>query len=380
MRLSRRMLLRQVGAGAAAGAGLARTSLFLHASEPSPGPHAEGPVRLHLNENALGASPKAAGAIRDGGAIAAHRYPGSQEESLRSRLADFHAVSPGRVVLGSGSSEILRMAAAAFSGSGRKVIVALPTFDAISDAARRAGTEVVSVPLRSDHAHDLDEMLARTGADTGLVYLCNPNNPTGSLTRRGDLETFLNRLPPTAYVLMDEAYHHYVSGSSEYTSFLDRPVDNARLIVARSFSTIHGLAGLRIGYAVTHADTARLLAACRVPDSVSGVAATAAVAALEDRVHVRMCANRNADDRQEFCNQANARMLKTVDSHANFVMLNTGRPAVSIVDHFATNRVLVAGPFHGYEKYIRVSLGTPVEMRDFWRVWDLLPLMRDMTM
>ena len=87
-------------------------------------------------------------------------------------------------------------------------------------------------------------------------------------------------------------------------------------------------------------------------------------------MHVRTSANRNADDRQEFCNQANARMLRTIDSHANFVMLNTGRPAASIVDHFATNRVLVAGPFHGYEKYIRVSLGTPAEMREFWRVWD----------
>jgi histidinol-phosphate aminotransferase len=374
------MLLRQVGAGAAAGVGLPRTSLLLSAIEPSPGEHAEGPVRLHLNENAWSASPKATSAIRDGGATAANRYPGAQEESLRSRLADLHAVSPGQVVLGCGSSEILRMAATAFSGSGRKVIVALPTFESISDAARRAGTEVVSVPLRSDHAHDLDEMLARTGADTGLVYVCNPNNPTGSLTRRRDLERFLQRLPTTAYVLMDEAYHHYVSGSSEYGSFLDHPVDNPRLVVVRSFSTIHGLAGLRIGYAVASADTARLLAACRVPDSVSGVAAMAAIAALDDTVHVRTSASRNADDRQEFCNQANARMLRTIDSHANFVMLNTGRPAVSIIDHFATNRVLVAGPFHGYEKYIRVSLGTPAEMREFWRVWGLLPLVHGMTM
>jgi histidinol-phosphate aminotransferase len=156
---------------------------------------------------------------------------------------------PQQVIIGCGSSEILRMAAIAFSGSGKKVILAHPTFELMAESARRAGAQIISVPLRSDYSHDLDNALSHADATTGLVYICNPNNPTGSLTRRQDLEAFLRELPSTAYVLMDEAYHHYVGGSPEYASFIDRPVDDPRIVVARTFSTIYGLAGVRIGYA-----------------------------------------------------------------------------------------------------------------------------------
>src|SRR5205085_8994044 len=126
-------------------------------------------------------------------------------------------------------------------------------------------------------------------------------------------------------------------------------------------------------YAITAPATARLLTARRVTDGVGGAAALAAMAALDDGEHVRTSARRNTDERQEFCNQANARMLRTVDSHANFVMLNTGQPAAVMVEHFKKNDVLVAGPFEGFDRHVRVSIGTPAAMREFWRVWDLMP-------
>jgi len=383
MRFSRRTLLRQIGVGATAGVGLPplARALSWHASDPvPPDPRAGGSVRLHLNENAYGPSAKAIDAIRDGAASVASRYPDTQEESLRSKLAGLHRVMPQQVIIGCGSSEILRMAAIAFSGSGKKVILAHPTFELMAESARRAGAQIISVPLRSDYSHDLDNALSHADATTGLVYICNPNNPTGSLTRRQDLEAFLRELPSTAYVLMDEAYHHYVGGSPEYASFIDRPVDDPRIVVARTFSTIYGLAGVRIGYAIAAPETARLLAAERLRDDVSSVATVAASAALDGVEHVRASARRNQDDRQEFCNQANARMLRTIDSHTNFVMLNVSRPAAEAVAHFKRNGVLVAGPFPVFDKYIRVSLGTPGEMREFWRVWDLLPARHGMTM
>ena len=383
MRISRRTLLRQVGAGATAGVGLPSLARALsgHVSDPvARGPRAGGSVRLHLNENAYGPSAKAIAAIRDGAASVASRYPDTQEESLRSKLAGLHRVMPEQVIVGCGSSEILRMAAIAFSGSGKKVILAHPTFELMAECARRAGAQIISVPLRSDYSHDLDNALSHADATTGLVYICNPNNPTGSLTRRQDLEAFLRELPSTAYVLIDEAYHHYVGGSPAYASFIDRPVDDPRIVVARTFSTIYGLAGVRIGYAIAAPETARLLAAERLRDDVSSVATAAAGAALDDLEHVRASARRNQDDRQEFCNQANARMLRTIDSHTNFVMLNVSRPAAEAVAHFKRNGVLVAGPFPVFDKYIRVSLGTPGEMREFWRVWDLLPGRHGMTM
>jgi histidinol-phosphate aminotransferase len=172
-------------------------------------------------------------------------------------------------------------------------------------------------------------------------------------------------------VLVDEAYHHYVGDSADYASFIDRRVDDSRVIVTRSFSKIYGLAGLRVGYAVAAAHTAGVLAPRTLSDGVNVVAARAAAAALDDTEYVRTSVNRNTDDRQEFFNQATARMLRP-DSVTNFVMLDTGRGAVEVVEHFRNHGILVSGPFQGFDQNIRVSLGTPRDMREFWRVWDLI--------
>jgi len=380
MRFSRRTLLRRIGAGAAISAGLpslAEASLGIapvFGWGPSGASGPDGPIRLSRNENAYGPSANVIAMMREAALHAASRYPEAKAEALRNKIASLHAVTPEQVILGCGSGEILRMAADAFAGSRGKVVVSLPTFELMAACARHAGAEVVAVPLSRDYSHDLDAMLACSDATTGLVYVCNPNNPTGSLTRRQDLETFLGRLPATAYVLIDEAYHHYVGGSSDYASFIDRPVNDSRVIVSRSFSKIYGLAGVRVGYAVAAPETAHLLASYRLPDGVNVVAATAAITALDDAEHVRMSARRNADDRQEFFNQVIARMLRAIDSHTNFVMLDTQRPAVEVIEHFTRNSVLVSPPFPSFDKHIRVSLGTPAEMREFWRVWDLMPI------
>ncbi len=265
------------------------------------------------------------------------------------------------------------MAVDAFVGPGKKLIAAVPTFHAIGVAARRVDAEILAVPLKKDYSHDLESMLARSDGSTGLIYLCNPNNPTGTLTRRRDLESFIRRLPAAIPVLIDEAYHHYVGESSDYASFIDRPIDHDRLIVARSFSKIYGLAGLRIGYAIAAPRTARLMAAHGLPDNLNVVGAATAVAALDDVEHVRVCRSRNTDDRQEFFNQANARMLRWIDSQANFVMLHAARPAVEVIEHFRAHEILVGGPIPTFDKSIRVSLGAAAEMREFWRLWDLMP-------
>jgi histidinol-phosphate aminotransferase len=277
------------------------------------------------------------------------------------------------VVLGCGSSEILGMAVAAFAGPQKRIVAALPTFDAIASHARRAGSEIVAVPLCKDWSHDVTAMAARIDASVGLVYICNPNNPTGSLTRRQDLERMIGSLPPHVFVVIDEAYHDYVGRSADYTSFIDRRVDDPRVIVLRSFSKMHGLAGLRIGYAVSSAATIQALASHGLADGVNALAVRGAAAALEDAEHVRRSAEANDNDRQEFLNEANARMVRSVDSLTNFVMINAGRAAAPVVEHFAAHGILVSGPVPGFDHYLRVSLGTAAEMREFWRVWDSQP-------
>jgi histidinol-phosphate aminotransferase len=319
-----------------------------------------------------GPSPAALAAIRATAASAASRYPDIEADALRRRIAVAHRVAPEQVVLGCGSSEILRSAIEVFAGQGKKILVARPVFESIEGWAGRAGAQVVGVPLNREYAHDVGAMLARVDADTGLVYVCNPHNPTGRITRRADLETFIRKLPPGVVVLIDEAYHHYVGDASEYSSFIDKPFDagGGRVIVTRSFSKIYGLAGLRVGYAVASAEIARVLAPQQLSSGVSAVAARAAAAALEDDGHVHTSVRRNTDDRQEFLNQATARMLRE-DSVTNFLMLDTGRSAAGVVEHFRRHNILVSD-IRGFDHHIRVALGTPAEMREFWRVWDLV--------
>ena len=369
MPISRRSALRQLGAfgGLAVAARDARAATADAKVESRNSP---GPIRLNRNESVYGPSAAVLAAIRESASSAAGRYPDIEADALRRTIAARHRVAPEQIVLGCGSSEILRSAIEVFAG-GKKLVVALPVFDAIGGWAERAGVAVVGVPVNREYAHDSGAMLARLDADTRLVYICNPHNPTGRITRRADLEAFLRKRPSQVVVLIDEAYHHYVGESPEYSSFIDKPVDDSRVIVTRSFSKIHGLAGLRVGYAVTSAEIARTLASRQLLDSVSAVAARAAVAALEDAEHLRASIARNIDDRQEFFNQATARMLRQ-DSVTNFVMLDTGRGAAEVVEHFRKHGILVAGGIQGFDRHIRVSLGTPAEMREFWRVWDLV--------
>lgn len=367
MAISRRSLLRQIGvaaAGAAAIPVLAEASMGV-----APG----GPIRLDRNENAYGPSAKAIAAMQDAVRTAASRYPDSEADALREAVARFHRVSPDQIVLGCGAGEILRAAANAFLGVRKKLIIAQPTYELMAECARAAGADVVAVPLTHDYAHDLAAMLARSDASTGLVYICNPNNPTGTLTHRRDLDTFVRQLPERAFVLIDEAYHDYIGESPDDASFVDRPIADDRVIVVRSFSTIFGLAGLRVGYAVAARQTARMLAALRLPGNVNVAAARGALAALEDTEHVRQSVERNIDDRQEFVNQCHSRMLKPIDSVTNFVMMNTGAPAIQVIEHFRKNNVLIAPPIPGFDTFIRVSLGSRADMNEFWRAWDLRP-------
>jgi histidinol-phosphate aminotransferase len=377
MEISRRTLCRRLGTSVALTLAPALAESVRAkdgvASVPASGAAASSrTIRLNGTESVYGPSKKAIAALREAvGSLGAE--PAVESELIRRKLAKVHGVVPEQVVLGCGCSEILRMAADAFVGSGKKLIVAEPTFELIGQYARRRGAEVVSVPLTRDYAHDLQAMLARSDAATGLVYICNPNNPTGTLTSRDDLEVFLRKLPATAHVLIDEAYHDYVGESSEYVSFLARPVDNRRVIVARTFSKIYGLAGMRIGYAISALQTSRLLSSHHMSDDLNVAAAMAAAAALDDPEHVRTSMNRNIDDRQEFLNQANARMLRTIDSQTNFVMVKSGRPAGEIAEHFRKHDILIGPVFPAFDKYVRVSIGTTLQMNEFWRVWDLLP-------
>jgi histidinol-phosphate aminotransferase len=266
------------------------------------------------------------------------------------------------------------MAAAAFTGPAKTLVVADPTCPLVTQYAVRGGARVVSIPLLPNHAHDLSKMLAAIDGTTGLVYVCNPNNPTGTLTRRQDLEAFLRRIPGSPAILIDEAYQDYVEQTPDTVSFLDQSFDDERLIVVRSFSKIHGMAGMRVGYAVASSRLASLAGYSALEDNVNVIAARGAAAALDDVDYVRHSAGVTTNERQEFLNQANARMLPSIDSQTNFVMLDTQRQVGRVLDYFRRHDIILAPPVPPFDTYLRISLGTPAEMDEFWRVWDLMPI------
>jgi len=395
MSLSRRTLLRNIGAGAIVGAAApalrgfplnpATEAALWGNSAPAQPARAAGtvavePVLLYRNENPYGPSEKVLAVLRES-AAAGNRYPRTEYDTLLDQLAALHKVKREQIVLGCGSGEILCMAAMAFLKPGKRLVEAAPTFPALGKLAQTAGIDVADVPLNKRYEHDLPAMLERVvsssassgSAGTGLVYIVNPNNPTGTLTPRKDLEAFIAKLPAGVTVLIDEAYHHFVSPAADYESFLDRPIGDPRIIVARTFSKIFGLAGMRIGYAVATPETAKRLAAGFPAWSVSVVSARAASAALDDVDCVRLGIQRNAADRQEFLNQANARSLHPIESQANFVMMNPQRPPDDVIKFLKERNILIGPKYPALDKYVRISLGQPGEMKIFWDAWDQMP-------
>jgi histidinol-phosphate aminotransferase len=369
--LSRRSFFKAASVSAAVAATTNFPAGMLTWAEPPREPQPGGPILLNSNENAYGPLPDVLtlpNPFRD-----ANRYPDSSADALVAKLAKMHKVKPEQIVLGCGSTEILKLAASAFTGPGRKLITANPTFEALWSYAQVTKAEIAKVDLTTTFAHHLAAMAEEAAKNGGLVYICNPNNPTASLTPRRSLENFIRELPKNVYVLMDEAYHDFVTVSGDYISFIDTPVNDDRVIVARTFSKIYGMAGLRMGYAVATPKTAKLLAEQKQQDSVNIFALRCALKSLESEDDHQMAVMRNANDRQEFMLQAAKRKLHVIPSWCNFVMMNTQRPVKTVIDHFVKNNIRIGRPFPPMDTFARISLGTPEQMKAFWAAWDKLP-------
>ena len=301
MPLSRRHFLSRVPAGVAATAVLIPTLGEAAASAAANAVAISGPILLNSNENPYGPFPSVQAAM-EAALRKANRYPDHQYRELVNRIASSNNVAPEQVILGIGSTEILKMAADAFTGPERPLIMADPTFEAVAWYAEKNGAPVIKMPLTADYAHDLDAMVAKVPKAGALNYLCNPNKPTASVTPASKIEAFVSALPPNVTVLIDEAYHHFAVGAPQYRSFLDGK--NPRVIVARTFSKVYALAGMRLGYAVSAAETVKQLRSYQTHDNVNIAVASCGVVALDDDAAMRAAVARNAADRDAFSRQA----------------------------------------------------------------------------
>ena len=387
--ISRRRFAHLLGAGAAyavAGRGTAVGSSSKAAGSALPFAGATGVVRLNSNENPYGPSPMALKAMTDAFSLA-WRYPDEYADLLLETLAKTNGVNRDQILLGDGSGEILKVCAGAFTGPmssrnnspvplarptrggaltfmpGRgKMIVADPTFEAILNHARVNGAEIVKVPLTRNFSHDLAKM--RAAASAGLIYVCNPNNPTASITPKNEIREFINNVPRQTMVLVDEAYFHYAD-SPDYESVIPMIKDHPNLIVARTFSKIYGMAGLRCGYCVAQHETIQRMRPHQVWDSVNIMALAAAVASLNDGDQVTKGRRLNSETKKYLTAELDAMGYGHIPSQANFMMIDLKRPVSSLIDALKQRGVQVGRAFPTLPNHMRVTIGKQTEMEMF---------------
>jgi histidinol-phosphate aminotransferase len=333
---------------------------------------AHRPVRLDSNENPYGPSRHAQDAMVGARAIAA-RYPDALEDRVGGALAALHGLRPENVLLGCGSGEILRMADMAFLGPGRTVVAAEPTFEAVLAYARVTRAEAVKVPLTEDFRHDLPRMAAACDGRTGLVYVCNPNNPTGTVVKRAEMAKFVESVPEDAVLLVDEAYHHFVE-DAEYASATELIPRRRNVIVVRTFSKIYGLAGMRLGYAVGPEDKIAAMRPHKTWSNANAAVLEAALASLDDADHVPKQRRLMNDTRRWLCAELRKDGRTYIPSEANFMMIDVGTDVTSVIEALRARQVFVGRRFAALPKWLRVSIGTREETTLFLETLrDVLP-------
>jgi histidinol-phosphate aminotransferase len=332
-------------------------SVVAAAARPLLAEAAPAAVRLSANENPYGPSPKALEAMR-AACARAWRYPDEAAGELIDDVSKIHGLPREWFLLGDGSSEILKLAASAWPG---KLVMAEPTFEAIGAYAKARGSPVANVPLDGMFAHDLARMQAE---DAALVYVCNPNNPTASVTPKTRMAAFLSA--SGSMVLVDEAYHHYAD-TAEYESVVPLVKTHPGLIVTRTFSKVYGMAGLRLGYAVAQPPVIEKLGAQAAWDSVNVIALAAGRASLADPAWAEQGRKRNAATRARFVAELGRRGFTVIPSQANFVMIDTRRDVKPLIASLRQRGVEVGRLFPALPKHLRVTLGRPEEMERFLR-------------
>lgn len=370
MTLSRRGFLGRVGIGAVgtvvapgiAGRGLEALVGGRAGALPLPAPR-PGVIRLDSNENPDGPAPVALRAIQDAlGDVM--RYPDDAVSLLVSAVATAHGTDPYHVRVACGSTDVLRACVHAFTSPSRGLVTGAPSYETPAEEAKLLGAPVRAVRVTPDLTLDLDAMAA-AAKGAGLVYLCNPNNPTATVLGGDLVRAFVARVgrgAPDATVLIDEAYHEYVDDPG-YTSAASLALENPRVIVARTFSKVYGMAGLRVGYALGRPMTLNVLERHLLELGVNALGAAAALASLGSKTHVSREQARNRAARDYTRKAFGALGFDTTASETNFVMVDIKRDAREFRAACRDKGVLVGRPFPPLDTHARITIGTLEEMR-----------------
>jgi histidinol-phosphate aminotransferase len=315
-------------------------------------------IKLASNENPLGASPHALAAVARGAAELS-RYPDGNCFDLKAALARRHGVDLGQVVIGSGSNDILELVALAFLAPGAKAVYSQHAFIVYPLTTQARGAFGVEVPAR-DYGHDLEAMLAAIDADVRVVFIANPNNPTGTLHAPDAVRAFVARVPVEVVVVLDEAYHEYLPEAARAKS-VDWIADHPNLVVTRTFSKAYGLAGLRVGYGLTSPAVADLMNRVRMPFNVNAMAQIAATAAMEDEEFVERSYTHNRDGMTQLTAAFRRMGLGFIPSSGNFVSVQVGDAAA--VNARLLRQGVIVRPIANYAMpaHLRVTVGLAEE-------------------
>jgi histidinol-phosphate aminotransferase len=326
-------------------------------------------LKLASNENPFGPSPLAVAAAR---AVLPEiaRYPEGSSYLLANALAGRHGVPVSCITLGNGSNDVLDLVARVFLGPGIEAVYSQYAFAVYPIAVQAVGALARVAAAHTGergpaYGHDLEAMRTLVGPDTRVVFIANPNNPTGTWLEAGELEDFIAGLPVHVIVVVDEAYFEYVTAAHypDTSAWLDR---YPNLIVTRTFSKAYGLAGLRVGYALSHPDIAALLNRVRQPFNVNMAVQAAALAALDDAAHIRQGVQRNQEGREQLCRGFERLGLSYIESAGNFVAVDTGRPGREVYAALLREGVIVRPvDNYGMPNHLRVTIGSREEIARF---------------
>lgn len=320
-----------------------------------PGRKVPGAAVLASNESPYGLLPSVAAVLADQ-AAGLSRYPDMTSTRLVEAIAAHHGIAPERIAVGAGSVEVCGQLASATVETGDEVVFGWRAFEAYPIITGVVGGNAVRVPL-VDYAHDVDAMAAAVTDRTRLIFLCNPNNPTGTAVGRGELLRLADALPGDVLLVIDEAYREYVDPDA-VPDALDLLGDRPNVVVTRTFSKAYALAGLRVGYCIGSPDVVSAVRKCQVPFSVSGLAQESAIAALGDLEEVRRRAKLTVAERERVRAALLEQGYDVPPSQANFVWLPLGERSADFAAHCLENAVVVR-PFAG--EGVRVTIGTDAE-------------------
>lgn len=326
-------------------------------------------IKMASNENPLGPSPKALAAIRES-AAQANYYPDNEVSELRSRLAERHRVVPEQILVTAGSTSFLSIIARTLLVPGLKAVTSERSFIVYPIAVHGAGGKLAQVPMKG-HSYDLKAIAGAVDSDTRVIFIANPNNPTGTIVDAAAMDAFVSTLPAHVLVVLDEAYSDFASDFAarrrvDYSHSLDYVRKGQNVVVLRTFSKAHGLAGLRIGYGLGPAELMQHFNHVRTTFSVSAVAEAGALAALEDQAHVRKTIENNRTGAEYLANKLRELGYDPVPTFANFLFFDAGEDSFSLSNRIQAEGVIVRPlTAWGIPTGIRVTIGTPEQNQRF---------------